>query len=177
MSDDDMVEWHSRLYRDNPDQRHFNGRAIGAFFGALENPGRVVEIGGWDGALADAMLKDTPSIESWDNYEICREICDLQKCSDPRYRVHHARIVEPPSCDTLVCSHVIEHMSEDEVTSLLDATDAAALYLDTPALSGDWSGSTSFHVLRWNRTELNDAVEARGFRMLDKCDTAWWYLR
>jgi len=179
MGSDELANWHSTLFDEHPDQNHYSIKGLLAFFDASA-PDDVVEIGGWRGEAAAEVLPKFPDIVSWTNYEICEKAVDRPVCTDKRYRAYHHKVVEPPSCTTLVCSHVIEHLSDAEVLRMLKATDANLLYVDTPLTDGGetWNQTTCFHVLQMGWNDLDVAIRAKGFHLLGQhSKTIRWYER
>jgi len=172
-----VTEWHSRLFADHPTQVHFNEYAANRFFDS-HKPGRVVEIGGWRGELADVILPKE-SIESWDNYEVCAEAARSPVCSDPKYRSHAERVLLPPPCATLVMSHVIEHLTDEEARGVIAATNASSLYVDAPLTEEgeDWGGSIGFHILKMGWNDLDSLINSAGFGLVGRDKNARWYRR
>ena len=147
MSDEQLVAWHSRLWREHRKQKHFNSDAIQRFFAGIKRDCYVTEIGGWDGEMAKSMLAKHDNILTWDNYEICEEARENSVCSDDRYVARHP---DDFCCraDVLVASHVLEHMSADEIVLALRfmLKRAKHFYVDVPA-AHELKDSTSFHIV------------------------------
>ena len=169
---------HQRLYsiieRVYPEQTHFNVKASEEFFQELINHNivpRVLEIGGWRGELANAMLSQFYDITSWHNIEICAEAVAKHVCRDQfaRYTCGTGNDFfwnEKPNWiqmfNTLVLSHVVEHMRLENFAGTIAHCAAKGidyLYLDIPHITEDshktWQGWTNTHVLEggWNDIE------------------------
>ena len=177
MSKSRMVKWHSMLYSEYPQQDYFDQEAVGKFLDSI-NASRVIEVGGWRGEMAAFGFARSESIREWHNYEICREAASNPVCVDPRYSWHNRKLVNVPKCDTLICSHVLEHMTGGEVEALLGSTNAKNLYVDCPNLMKEWDGTTCFHVLELTWPKLNKLILGAGFEDAGGAsDLVRWYAR
>lgn len=152
----------------HPVQRSYQWDVCYAFLWAREKKTRtVVEIGGWDGGLADVMLRRFPWIESWTNYDITPDV--PQVCDDPRYTVEvlddwpWRRKV---SGDAVIASHVFEHMRMYEIECLLTEWDVASVYVDCPISPGmtTWRGYEGSHILAVGSTEFLFRLNELGYQ-------------
>src|SRR4051794_15438819 len=64
--------FYSRVWAEFPDQSHHDAQIVADTILSYA-PRTVVELGGWDGSLAVAMLDAFPGVERWTNVEICTE--------------------------------------------------------------------------------------------------------
>ena len=168
--------FYSEVWKHHPSQLHFDAGAALAFMRALPvmpRPMRVVEIGGWRGELAEALIPYLPASWSWLNLEICREAAAASVCQQPAFRA-----VSPESwpwedlptlagADILVASHVIEHMSVEHLEALVDSLATARwMFLASPLpQSGtpDWAGYNGSHVLPLSLDGVTDLLADRGW--------------
>lgn len=140
-----------------PRQQHYDERAVRKFLHDCA-PRTVVEFGGYDGALAAAMLPGFPRIESWVNHDI---VAVPQVCSDKRYRLGaltHA--------DAMIASHSFEHVSTTEAFEAIRAVRPRALFVDAPlpqSGSVDWSGYQGTHILPLSWSEFDSYVRLNGY--------------
>lgn len=174
-----LEKWHDMLYVESPDQNHFNKYAISAFFSHID-PVEVFEVGGWDGELADFILSNKSGIAGWRNAEICVKALDRRLCRKGVYTAIYGKCTEVPhDCDTVVMSHVIEHMLDDEARHIIRSIDAENLYIDTPISGGgsDWNDTSCFHVLKMGWNELFDVVKDCGFTRIGISNSAQWFAR
>lgn len=147
-----------------PVQRSFDPTAAHKFL-STRNPRQVVEIGGWDGALAAQMLELFPDIKTWVNYDITPNV--PQVCDDRRY--HRVVLVDWPwKCsirgDALIASHVFEHMRMQEVVDTLSRWDVPSVYADVPITSPTgWSGYNGTHILEVGAGDFLERVQSIGF--------------
>jgi hypothetical protein len=150
-----------------PEQNYFDTDAARVFVARYE-PNAVVELGGWDGALARELLRRFPTVSSWDNYEIAFL---PQVCADPRYTFHTitSRWVwqEPIVGDAFIASHVLEHISDSQLGDLIDAIDCDVAFVDVPLGNQrhDWMRSPTTHVLTLSIDEFDAAWESRGWKI------------
>ena len=167
MTSDKAYDWHSRLWRSSPSQDHVSLSKLDEFFREVDAT-HVMEIGGWRGEAAEHVLGWNDGISSWRNYEVCREAANSPVFEDERYHsIHHW--VNPGSPfvmdgDTLVCSHVLEHMNEGQVEFVMRSTKARYLYVDVPLDRDEWSGTTCFHVFRGGWPRMSTLIESVGFK-------------
>lgn len=144
MKYEEKVRWHSVAYAEYPEQMHFNNNALRRL---LVSSNDVVEMGGWRGDAAARMLYGFHHIRSWRNYELCTEARENSNCNDIRYRA-----LEPPTtfadADTFIASHVLEHLSEEEIVDTLERAkrEVEWIYVDCP-VDDDVEDSTSYHVV------------------------------
>jgi hypothetical protein len=139
----------------HPVQRHYNAEAATAFL-ELSGARAVVEVGGWDGALAADTITDR--VESWTNLEICSTVTPV--CDDPRYE--HVLLRDFPwnyvlDGDALILSHVAEHIRLRELAALARVFTGGWVYIDCPVTEGpqDWTGYEGSHVIEegWDGIE------------------------
>jgi hypothetical protein len=166
LSHQDHREFYDILAREYPEQNYWDREQIEAFCDWCK-PNWVAELGGWDGALAAAMLERDPAIKGWLNYELA----DVpQVCTDHRYHfdVEEWMWVDGPTSvweDTFIASHSLEHLTELHLGLLIDALDCEYAYVDVPLDdSGQtWNGSTTTHVLELSLVEFDLAWARRGW--------------
>jgi hypothetical protein len=151
-------EFYDLLAREYPEQNYWDAEQVAAFLDWCK-PGWVVELGGWDGALAAAMLPDRFGIGIWWNYELADvpQVCyhssyafsidDGWLWADGPYSV---------PCDAFIASHSLEHLTEQHLDALIAALDCDYAYVDVPLddVGQTWNGSTTTHVLELSLDEF-----------------------
>lgn len=148
----------------HPEQRSFNAEACAKFL-EQRQPRVVIELGGWDGALAALMLERFAGIETWLNYDITPDV--PQVCSDARYDVFV--LDEWPwefkaTAHALVASHVFEHMRLHEIERLVTTWDVDSIFVDMPIGGGtDWQGYTGSHILDCSTEQFLAAMDTAGY--------------
>lgn len=176
MTYSELVEWHSRVWSIFPDQDKHSSDHLDRFF-AKYSATRVLEVGGWKGEAAARLLAEHPTIESWHNYEICREAAYSPATDDPRYvgvwPPDWTWCVEPPRVDTAVLAHVIEHMRSNQLRKLIGWLSVAGVtkaYVEAPIWDKprSWRRSSSFHVLEVGWDEVIPMWERHGFRVVER---------
>jgi hypothetical protein len=125
----------------------------------------VLELGGWDGALAGLMLGRS-DVSRWTN-------CDLievpQVCRHEGYVLHvlqdYLWYMPERRADVFVACHTIEHLSVAELSKLFDWVRAAYVYLEAPigAVGKDWRGYPGSHILDIGWIEVRAMLEKRGY--------------
>jgi len=159
----ELAEWNERLVKKYPDQRHYNYEHVRQ---AVGDAGDVVELGGYDGSLADVILERNTHIRRWRNYELVR--VKHAEPRDPRYelivdRDRFAWRRADWDGDVLVLSHVLEHLNAEQALELvLTFPRYDRVYIDAPLRAGGWEGSTTAHVLGWTWDDLLRIIEAQG---------------
>ena len=166
-------DFYSGVWATNPDQRHFTATAALAFFDGSAR--RVIEVGGWRGELAALVLTAHPEIELWRNYELCREAAAAAVSTDPRYEgvsppdwVWSLPPAELAGFDTLVLSHVIEHMTAEDLAALLAALHSPRrVYVESPLFDEprDWAGYHGTHILELGWRGVDALFASAGFRL------------
>jgi glycosyltransferase involved in cell wall biosynthesis len=151
----------------SPDQNRFDEQSARAFL-QLAAPSRVVEVGGWRGELAAALLPDFPTIKSWANHEIAPNL--EPSPTDQRYR-HHILTDWPWKRrmvgDALVLSHVVEHMQAAQFGRLLSKFTGDWVYIDCPVSDDppDWTGYDGSHVIEVGWSGLTLLLNHHGFTL------------
>lgn len=171
----DQQAFYRRIAAAHPWQRSFHLPTVQEAFDHIDDHGlHVVELGGWDGALAHAML-NRGDIATWRNYDI---VGVPQVCTDPRYGCEvlsdYLWNRDSVRADVFVACHTIEHLTASELTQLLDVLDVNYLYLEAPLPSvgaPDWTRYEGSHILEWNWPQVEEALVQRGYR---SCATNLW---
>lgn len=163
-----------RFYADvavaHPCQQNFDLPHARETFDRIEGDRlNVVELGGWDGALAEAML-DREDIATWTNYDI---VGVPQVCRRENYRLEvlddylwnqgqvHGHI--------FVACHTIEHLTGAELEKLFDALHVEYIYLQAPIgkESGQtWGGYVGSHILEIGWDRIDELLAERGYRVV-----------
>jgi hypothetical protein len=143
--------FYSDVYRQHPEQRHFNKRAVRRAIEQVQ-PRTVVELGGWDGELAERMLERHPDIVEWINVEVCKEAAHISDTRHPRLSSPYLSDFYWTShwhADLFVASHAIEHLTVQHLEKTIAATHARALYLDAPLEDApeSWEDYHGSHIL------------------------------
>lgn len=142
------------FYRDcavlYPCQQHFDLEAAREFFDRYR-PRTVLELGGWDGALASQILADHDEILCWRNHDL---VAVPQIPTDPRYELNE--LFEPLwegrgylYADAFVATHTIEHVKARELGRLVAKLHVKACLIEAPLDDSplDWRGYDGTHVL------------------------------
>lgn len=174
LTDQEQRDYYNAIEKRHPNQRHFNLEAISRFLAEREGVD-VLEIGGWDGELADTILAANPRIKFWENRDICGALKARQVCRDKRYQF---RVMDqfrwweseaPPAADTLIASHFIEHISDEDALNLFRWIGAGAIkhvLLDAPidrVRLGEWGGYQGTHILTMSWAGITSALADYGF--------------
>ncbi len=138
-------EFYARLALAFPEQNYYSATLVNDFLDWCE-PRTVIELGGWDGALAQEVLREGMK---WTNYEIADvpQVCDD---SGYEYVLPDSWIWESPlEGDAFIASHVLEHLSLEHLSALIAALRCESAYVDVPLFpdGNTWQGSTTTHVL------------------------------
>ena len=164
----DQVAFHSRIWDSNPHQNHFDADECALAIDHVK-PTSVVELGGWDGELAGRMLTDYQDIRCWINVELCQEAAQSGRWQHPgRYHAPHLEgwywAVEWKA-DLFVASHVIEHLTAHDLSCVIAATNAPAMFLDAPLFDAptNWSGTTTTHILELGWEGVTDLMARHGY--------------
>lgn len=169
----DHLAFYNDVWAAHPVQQHYDGQAIAMFFawaGARGAPPfNVLEIGGWTGDVANAMLARVSKeiLSAWLNVEICSAAAANPVCADPRYSafvpatwVWDTNIIDQARARVVVASHVVEHMPMRQVRQLVGAIDNSAadsVYIDCPLGydPADWSGYEGSHVIEGGWADID----------------------
>lgn len=175
LSYNDHLEYYNQIYEKFPKQNHCTISKADLFFSAISEPIKVLEIGGWNGAVADYMLENFSCIKHWTNYEICQSAIS-------RGRVHSARymslipqtfiwdIKEIPEADVFFASHTLEHMKAKQVELLISRLITInRMYIEAPipdsSTNTSWLGYSGTHILEIGWKQLETMLQSFGFEV------------
>lgn len=174
----DVATFHRQVWRLFPDQEHHSPEHLARFFASLDEPRRVIEVGGWRGSAAGRTLAAYPAIERWDNYEICQGAVNAPVTKDPRY---HAvwpdrwpwEVTLSLRHDTGVLAHVIEHMRARQLELLvrwLASNGVRDLYVEAPLreTGRSWRHSSSAHLLEIGAADVLALFERWRFGLRER---------
>ena len=107
-----------------PEGHLIDSRDLRRCFSTINPSGRrVIEFGGWRGAMANAALNEFPWLAGWTNYDICPSAQVDSHCTDQRYECVVAddflwRTPRPATGDIFASSHAIEHVTAEHLALL-----------------------------------------------------------
>jgi hypothetical protein len=159
----------------HPEQQSFDVKYAHEAFDHIAGENlSVIELGGWDGALAYAMMQ-RGDIEVWVNYDLVRpaQVCDIPGYQFVKLEDYFWNL-EPQSADVFVASHTIEHLTGEELEKLFSVLDVEYIYLDAPLPESgpvDWKGYEGSHVLELGWDEVSSMLSRNGY--LWRCQGLW----
>lgn len=167
MSYADQKQFYNEAEEQYPVQIHFAGIVTNTLI-QLQAPLKLMEIGGWKGHLAAAVLAKNPAIQCWDNYEICENCIPKIVCLDPRYRcivpTDFVWNLALPSYDLVVSTHTFEHLQAAEIEAIITRHPAQTYLIEMPH-SASWNNYNGCHICPLTREELNAMFERHGYRL------------
>jgi hypothetical protein len=190
MTYEQQQSFYSSVWQNHPIQQHYNADAAKAFFDLIdliEEDLTIVEIGGWRGELAEAVLPDVRGF--WLNIEICREAAEQRIPTSPRYKAYSppdwpwddpTSIFTLQRADVLVASHVIEHLSVPHLELLLDTSRARWMFLASPLPAigpVDWTGYNGSHILPLGWDGVEALAGTHGWLMFNAVGDTRWFRR
>jgi len=175
MTDDQQRAFYDDLERNYPDQRHYTAALVDRFL-TIASPRSVLEMGGWKGELAGAMLARHSTIEAWTNYELSARAIAATTCRDLQYRAVPCGFrwwtaADVPWADAFIASHVIEHLSDADCVSLLSAVRARHVYLEAPLhtrQTAGWAGYCGSHIMSMDWPQIDGVLRAAGFDKIEE---------
>jgi 2-polyprenyl-3-methyl-5-hydroxy-6-metoxy-1,4-benzoquinol methylase len=136
----------------------------------------VVEIGCNEGQLAKRMLSIFDNIQMWNGYDF-KEPIKRTAVMNSRYCpiilddwFHETKL---PEFDVFVASHVLEHLSEDQVVKTLNHGKAKYMLLEVP-LNEDgktWETWACTHVLKWGLKHFREWFEFNSYEIFYETTT------
>lgn len=163
----DQQAFYQAVLEAYPEQSNFNPDTISTAFDLIQGTAlEVVEMGGWNGDLAQWMLP-RGDIASWVNYDLVEP---PQVCQHPAYRLvvleDYLWNMGPIQADVFVACHTIEHLTWGELAQLLGVLEVNWLYLEAPLPIHErrnWRGYRGSHILELTWLELERELEQRGY--------------
>jgi hypothetical protein len=176
----DQVAFYNQVAEDHPHQVHFDASAFERFLRwAIDARGciGVIEVGGWKGELAQAMLARLPDVLVWINYEISQTAAEQSVIESNRYQVvvpdDFAWNITLAPADVMVASHTIEHIRERDLAALVDNLPPVVKFVGLQAPLADsaqnvsWAGYWGSHILEIGWYEVVQMLAERGFELID----------
>ena len=189
MSYSDQQLFYSQVETEFPQQANFSSEAALTFFRRVSPESRVIELGGWKGDLAAAVLTSPLSdrVSSWTNYDICPTLGGKAVCKDPRYR-----LIVPmgwfwktavQDAEVFVATHTIEHLSVKHLEALLvkvaKLPSLQYIYLESPlpdsAVRNRWPDYFGSHILEVGWEQVTGLLSQHGFMAARRSDICVGY--
>jgi hypothetical protein len=179
MTYEEHQSFYNLLLQHFPHQSQHTKDWVFRFFANLYNEGKlsILEIGGWDGELADYILKRYKNIEKWDNYEISELAKEKVVCRDERYCVNVPNdfiwnIILPDHYNILLSSHTIEHITENNFQTLIKNLPPSIkwIYFEAPLPlkhGRHWHNDFSTHILEWSWEDITLFMKEQGYELED----------
>ncbi len=133
---------------------------------------RIVELGSADGWLAYKCMSKL-KFKSWVGYDISSRMVGktLPEAKEPGFvnteldaQFWDSAVGE---FDIFVCSHTIEHVSNNHFEELLDfvspRAEALILEIYIKGNRADWEGYMGSHIMTFGRTDIDRMIKNRGF--------------
>lgn len=186
----EQVDFYNQMTKFWPDQKCYDAAPVIELCKRLgeQNPHlTVIEMGGYDGALAKDILQDNPNIARWVNNELCTSIFGREVCQDARY-VGHAQhrplwetlpirkysVTHP---DLFIASHVIEHLSLTHFCRLaewLRGVPVVHFQAPLPLNRGmKWDGYVGAHILPLGWEGVECVMKENRFKVIKQDRTGW----
>ena len=173
----EQESFYDMIYDHFPYQLQYNYQAIKTFLFTLHDRAlSILEIGGWHGEMAFAMLNQFSNIVFWNNIEICKKARALPVGQDPRYLSPELKDFAwnfnlDRHYDLFIASHLIEHLKKSDLEKLLNVVDSIeCLYFDSPlpkeTKSINWSNYPGSHIIEVGWNELSGIVKGHGYQSI-----------
>jgi glycosyltransferase involved in cell wall biosynthesis len=141
----------------------------------VPKPRIILEIGGWRGDLADAILKDYDFIHRWDNYDVISDQ-STQKCHHEYYQQiplsnYIWNLKTDSKYNALIASHMIEHIKWRELVLLIHwiPENIKTILFEAPiaqsAENFDWTGHYSTHILEKGWEQVINEMRNHNFEV------------
>lgn len=177
MTYQDQQKFYTKLLKAHPHQSQFSKEYVPFFLNWTNEPSLfVLELGGWDGELAQKMMYQFQNILRWDNYELTELAKEISVCKDTGYTVRVPddfmwNVKIPDEFNVFIASHVIEHIKAKELEKLITNLPKGIkyIYFESPIGqdwdNGDWTDDYSTHILEWGWKALNDCMGYNKFKL------------
>ena len=171
MSFAEQRDFYNEVFELHPEQDRYSVEHLEMLLEHIDAAVEIVELGGWAGAFAGAVMPGHPEIVRWRNYEISSEAVDASVFHSARYEPIALRDWYwnyEHSADVFIASHVLEHLKLRDVLATFDCTDARWLFLQVPLAeeAKDWNGYHGSHILGVGWEWLTEELEYRGYSYL-----------
>lgn len=173
LSYEEQKAFYARVGLEHPRQAGFTLDAWKTFLTGCPQPLKVLELGGWNGELAEA-LWDHFDPTRWWNLEIRESAVETAICHRDGYVVYippdFAWEAALPPVQVVVASHFVEHIRFAELLALMENMPVTVTHMgiEAPiqddAEGVDWTGYHGSHILEVGWRQLEVAFEERGWR-------------
>lgn len=164
--------YHNKLEAEYPIQNHGDYSALNTFLSSLNSNIKVLEMGGWKGDMAKRMLSERFHLTSWTNIEICPNAAKKSIIEDIRYKVivpeqfdwwnYFFRFEE---YDAFIALHVIEHLTYEHVSQLLNRVKCKYLYFEVPLSEAQsWDNYGGTHIFDRSNDDLTKLILSSGYK-------------
>ena len=175
---EDQLKYYDEIYGQFPKQNYCTITYADLFFRKIsvhQKPIKILEIGGWDGTVADYMLKIFSWIGHWTNYEICQSAISNGLVHSARYmsivpKTFIWDMEEIPETDVFFAAHTIEHMKAAQAELLFSRLNKVKwMYLEVPipesSTDTSWLGYCGTHILEIGWEQLEEMLKSFGFHV------------
>ena len=188
LSDTEHLEFYNTIAQAHPDQSHVDTECVDAFFNWISpRQEAVLEVGGWDGALAAAILPEHDGIQMWKNVEISHAAASNAVCRDSRYAAESPSLFrwwkyyDTTPYQIFIAAHVLEHLAWADAQDVLRSIQhCRAVYLEIPIMRYHtirWHGYEGTHILEVSWTTVQKYMERLGFTMTKVSDLTMWGIK
>jgi hypothetical protein len=173
MTIEEQVAYHNKLEELYPEQAHYNYDNVKI---ALELCGKkinVLEFGTWKADLCETALKEF-DIESWVGIEICKHAIEKTKCKSEKFKYIFPDKFDwfndknRPSCDIIIATHFIEHLSNEHFVSLAEYCKGVNyVYFEAPLSNNgeNWNGYLGTHKLNYGWNHVVEIMKQNNFEV------------
>jgi hypothetical protein len=183
---EEMRLFYEIVGQDHPVQNGANFAAATDFCATLPEYSCVVELGGWTGDLAAAVLAQNTEIAAWTNCDIWPDGQERSVCTDRRYHVQP--LLDWPwkynviRSDAFISTHTIEHMKATHLEQLVARLDCKRVFIEAPLAEGNatnvsWTGYLGSHILEWEWGPVEDCFARYGYTVDVRDGWVRWFSR
>lgn len=167
----DKVEINKKIGKMFPGQSNWNYKSCVEFINEIaENNLKIVELGSWDGGLAEKVITSLPKekISLWEGYDIPgnkNKIFQNKKFNLYSLNDYFWKQKECKNYDLFIASHTLEHFDIKELkklVSFLSSNKIKYIYSDTPILQ-NWKNTWNTHVLEISKKEFENIFLSSGY--------------
>jgi len=170
----EKAEFNREMIAQYPNQRYAHVENFKNTLERISPKPRVMELGCYDGYLAD---KCRDQVFSWHGFDIVLPAFTIPTCMkfSLLYKPFWEVEFNPKDYDAFVCSHTIEHFSDVELEKVIDKVKGIEyILIEAPIrpICNNWAEYDGAHVLEMGYEKVKELLS--GYQIIEEMPDLWY---